>query len=38
MTGWEEDFSEYFRGSAARLRRMAYALCGDWHAAEDPVG
>jgi RNA polymerase sigma-70 factor (sigma-E family) len=31
----EAEFSEYFRSRAAHLRRLAYALCGDWHTAED---
>lgn len=32
---WEADFAEYFTAHVAALRRLAYALCGDWHAAED---
>src|SRR5262245_28453616 len=31
------EFSGYFAARAAALRRVAYALCGDWHAAEDLV-
>lgn len=31
----ESDFAEYFTARAAALRRLAYALCGDWHTAED---
>jgi RNA polymerase sigma-70 factor (sigma-E family) len=31
----EAEFSEYFRARVAALRRLAYALCGDWHTAED---
>ena len=32
---WERDFVEYVTTRAARLRRTAYLLCGDWHQAED---
>jgi RNA polymerase sigma-70 factor (sigma-E family) len=31
------EFAEYFAARAAQLRRVAYALCGDWHLAEDLV-
>jgi RNA polymerase sigma-70 factor (sigma-E family) len=31
------DFSEYFAARVQRFRRVAYALCGDWHGAEDLV-
>jgi RNA polymerase sigma-70 factor (sigma-E family) len=34
---WEHQFVEYFRVRAQTLRRLAYALCGDWHSAEDLV-
>ncbi|MEV0902433.1 SigE family RNA polymerase sigma factor [Actinoplanes sp. NPDC049802] len=34
---WEDQFVEYFRVRAQPLRRLAYALCGDWHTAEDLV-
>ena len=34
---WEDRFVEYFRARAHPLRRLAYALCGDWHTAEDLV-
>jgi RNA polymerase sigma-70 factor (sigma-E family) len=34
---WEAEFADYFTARAAPLRRLAYALCGDWHAAEDVV-
>lgn len=34
---WERDFSDYFAARGQRLRRTAYALCGDWHVAEDLV-
>jgi RNA polymerase sigma-70 factor (sigma-E family) len=31
------DFSEYFAARVQRFRRVAFALCGDWHSAEDLV-
>lgn len=31
----EAAFSDYVMGSQDRLRRVAYALCGDWHLADD---
>ena len=31
------DFSEYFAARVQRFRRVAFALCGDWHGAEDLV-
>jgi RNA polymerase sigma-70 factor (sigma-E family) len=31
----EEEFAEYAAGALARLRRIAYLLCHDWHRAED---
>ena len=34
MTSTEE-FTEFAAGAAPRLRRTAFLLCGDWHAAED---
>ncbi len=34
---WEADFADYFVARAAALQRLAFALCGDWHAAEDLV-
>ncbi|NUR71799.1 MAG: SigE family RNA polymerase sigma factor [Hamadaea sp.] len=33
----DAEFAEYFSARAAQLRRIAYALCGDWHLAEDLV-
>src|SRR4051812_48463873 len=34
---WERQFTEYFAARAPALRRLAYGLSGDWHAAEDLV-
>src|SRR4051812_19230902 len=34
---WEDQFVEYFCARGPPLRRLAYALCGDWHTAEDLV-
>lgn len=31
----EEEFTEYARVAAARLRRTAYLLCHDWYLAQD---
>lgn len=31
------EFAEFVDANAARLRRTAYLLCGDWHRAEDLV-
>jgi RNA polymerase sigma-70 factor (sigma-E family) len=31
----EDEFVEFASASAARLRRTAFLLCGDWHTAED---
>jgi RNA polymerase sigma-70 factor (sigma-E family) len=33
----ESEFVEYFTARAVSLRRLGYALCGDWHLAEDLV-
>ena len=33
----EQDFADYFTVRAVPLRRLAYALCGDWYLAEDLV-
>jgi RNA polymerase sigma-70 factor (sigma-E family) len=30
-------FEQYFETHSRRLRRLAYAMCGDWHLAEDIV-
>jgi RNA polymerase sigma-70 factor (sigma-E family) len=32
-----EEFTAYVNASAARLRRTAYLMCGDWQRAEDEV-
>jgi RNA polymerase sigma-70 factor (sigma-E family) len=32
-----EEFVEFATAASPRLRRMAFLLCGDWHAAEDLV-
>lgn len=32
---WEEDFVAYYTAKGEMLRRTAFALCGDWHLAED---
>ncbi len=31
----DTDFADYFTARAVAVRRLAYALCGDWHAADD---
>jgi RNA polymerase sigma-70 factor (sigma-E family) len=31
----DDDFAEFARAAAPRLRRTAYLLCHDWHAAQD---
>lgn len=33
----EAEFIDFVQGSAARLRRMAFLMCGDWHRAQDVV-
>jgi len=33
----DEEFAAYMAASAARLRRTAYLLCGDWQRAEDEL-
>lgn len=37
MTDRRIDFADYARARRPDLRRLAYALCGDWHAADDIV-
>ncbi len=34
---WEPEFTSYFTARVATLRRLAYAMCGDWYTAEDLV-
>jgi RNA polymerase sigma-70 factor (sigma-E family) len=36
-SGWEAEFVEYFAARYGGLRRLAYGLSGDWHAADDAV-
>jgi RNA polymerase sigma-70 factor (sigma-E family) len=35
VTSAEQQFTEFATLAAPRLRRTAFLLCGDWHAAED---
>jgi RNA polymerase sigma-70 factor (sigma-E family) len=37
VTEQDADFSAYFAGQVGSVRRIAYALCGDWHTADDLV-
>jgi RNA polymerase sigma-70 factor (sigma-E family) len=37
VTSAEEEFVDFAAAAAPRLRRMAFLLCGDWHASEDLV-
>ncbi|GAA1620520.1 SigE family RNA polymerase sigma factor [Actinoplanes couchii] len=37
MTEPDADFAAYFAGQVGSVRRIAYALCGDWHTADDLV-
>ena len=37
LAGWEVELVEYFTAQHGPLRRLAYALCGDWHTADDVV-
>jgi len=32
---WDDEFARYFGARVRSLRASAYALCGDWHHAED---
>lgn len=34
---WESDFANYFAARAVALQGLAFALCGNWHTAEDLV-
>nr|WP_042185285.1 SigE family RNA polymerase sigma factor [Kibdelosporangium sp. MJ126-NF4]CEL16670.1 RNA polymerase ECF sigma factor [Kibdelosporangium sp. MJ126-NF4]CTQ88978.1 RNA polymerase ECF sigma factor [Kibdelosporangium sp. MJ126-NF4] len=36
-TWGDQAFEAFFTSQAHRLRRLAYAMCGDWHLAEDLV-
>ena len=31
----DAEFEAYVAAARPRLRRLAYSLCGDWHAADD---
>ena len=33
----DDEFEAYVAAARPRLRRLAYSLCGDWHAADDVV-
>ena len=33
----DSEFEAYVVAARPRLRRLAYSLCGDWHAADDVV-
>lgn len=35
--GRDEEFVVFVQDAQLRLRRVAYAMCGDWHRAEDVV-
>ena len=35
MADPDADFAAYFAGRVSSVRRLAYALCGDWHLADD---
>lgn len=35
--GYDLEFVAFAAGARVRLRRVAYAMCGDWHHAEDIV-
>lgn len=37
MTDRRSDFAEYAGARRPELRRLAFAVCGDWHAADDIV-
>jgi len=34
---WETAFADYFVARSVSLRRLAFALSGDWHLADDLV-
>jgi RNA polymerase sigma-70 factor (sigma-E family) len=33
----DSEFAAYFAGRVSSVRRLAFALCGDWHTADDLV-
>ncbi|WP_430782273.1 SigE family RNA polymerase sigma factor [Actinoplanes sp. G11-F43] len=35
MSDPDADFAAYFAGQVSSVRRIAFALCGDWHTADD---
>lgn len=35
MASDDAEFAAYFAGRVTSVRRLAYALCGDWHTADD---
>lgn len=37
MSEPDAEFAAYFAGRVSAVRRLAYALCGDWHTADDLV-
>ncbi|MEU4425877.1 SigE family RNA polymerase sigma factor [Actinoplanes sp. NPDC024001] len=37
MADPDADFAAYFAGRVSAVRRLAFALCGDWHTADDLV-
>ena len=34
---WESQYADYFAARSVALRRLAYAISGDWHLADDLV-
>lgn len=34
---WQSDYADYFTARSVQLRRLAFALSGDWHLADDLV-
>ncbi|GIH02746.1 DNA-directed RNA polymerase sigma-70 factor [Rhizocola hellebori] len=35
--GWQSQYAQYFTARSMPLRQLAYAMCGDWHLADDLV-